>query len=124
MIEEIIRPMSLVLYHNGECSKSKGALKLLIENQIPHTVRWYLADPLTKEELVLLLQKLGLKASDLIRKNENVFKEDYAGKITDESEYFELLVNHPVLMERPIGEMGNRALIARPPERIFELIQY
>ncbi len=113
--------MSLTIYHNGECSKSKGALELLIENNIAHTARYYLLEPLSPEELQNLLAKLGMKPSELVRKNEPLYKEQYEGKSIVEEEWLEVLVNNSVLIERPIVENAEKAIVARPPERIFEM---
>ena len=112
----------VIIYHNGECSKSKGALELLQERGIPHTVRWYLADPLTQRELMELLRKLRMLPSQLIRKNEPLYLAKYQGMEIPETEWFSILIENPVLLERPIVEYGLNALVARPAERIFEII--
>ncbi len=112
----------LIIYHNGICSKSKGALELLQEQNIPHTIRWYLTDPLTKEELQKLLTKLSLKPSEIVRRNEPLFKEKFEGKEIQESEWIELLISHPELIERPIVENASMAVVARPAEKLLELL--
>ena len=112
----------LIIYHNGECSKSKGALEILQEKNIPHKVRWYLSDPLSKEELGSLLQKLSLNAFDIVRKNEPLYKEKFEGKDFTDEEWIEILTANPTLIERPIVEKNGKAIIARPPERIMELL--
>lgn len=112
----------IIIYHNGECSKSKGALEILQEKGIPHEVRWYLADPLTKPELRSLLDKLQMKPSELIRKGEALYKEHYEGKDLDEEEWMEVLLDNPVLLERPIVEKEDIAFISRPPEKVLEII--
>jgi len=112
----------LILYHNGRCSKSRGALEILIEKEIPHTVRWYLTDPLKKTELKALLKKLKMQPSELVRKSEERYKESYKDKDITEKEWLTILVKHPELIERPILERGDKAIVARPPERVFELI--
>jgi len=110
------------IYHNGECSKSKGALEILLERQIPHEVRWYLAEPLSREELQSLLSKLGMKPYELVRKGEPLYLQEYQGKTLADDEWLDVLVSHPVLIERPIVERGDHAIVARPPERVFEII--
>ena len=112
----------LVIYHNGMCSKCHGALELLQEKGIPHTVRWYLTDPLTEDELSALLQKLQMKASDLVRRNEDYFKTNLEDKDFSEEEWIEILVTHPELMQRPIIEHNGKAIVARPAERLFEVV--
>jgi arsenate reductase (glutaredoxin) len=112
----------ITIYHNGMCSKSRGALEILMEKGIQHQVRWYLTDPLNKKELRALLKKLGIKASGLVRKSEALYKEKYEGKLITEQEWLTILKENPVLIERPIVEKGDKAIVARPPERIFELL--
>jgi len=112
----------ITIYHNGECSKCRGALEIMQEQGIPHIVRWYLADPLSMEELSALLKKLGMQASALVRTGEPLYKELCEGKNISEEEWLTILAERPVLIERPIIEKGEKAIIARPPERLFELI--
>jgi arsenate reductase len=112
----------LTIYHNGTCSKSRGALEILQEQNTPHEVRWYLAEPLTKNELQTLLNKLSLQPSELVRRNEPVYKEQFEGKEISEEQWLDILIENPVLIERPIVEKGDKAIIARPPEKIFEII--
>lgn len=112
----------IIIYHNGECSKSRGALELLQEQNIPHQVRWFISDPFSKEELKGLLQKLSMSASELVRRNEQYFKEHLSEKSFSEDEWIEILLDHPELIERPVVERGNVALVARPAERINELL--
>lgn len=112
---------TITIYHNGECSKSKSALGILQESNIPHNTRWYLAEPLTKDELTELLIKLRMQPSELVRRNEPLYKENYEGKEISEQEWLDILVKHPILIERPIVEKGNKAVVARPAERMKEL---
>lgn len=112
----------LVIYHNGTCSKSRSALEILQEQNIPHEVRWYLSEPLTKKELSALLQKLTLQPSEIIRKNEPLYKEQFEGKELSEQEWLDILLENPILIERPIVEKGDKAVVARPPEKLFEII--
>jgi arsenate reductase len=113
---------SITIYHNGECSKCRGALEIMQERGIPHNIRWYLAEPLTKDELSALLQKLAINPSQLVRKSEPLYREQYEGKDISEAEWLDILADNPILIERPIVEKGPVAIVARPPERIFELI--
>ena len=69
-----------------------------------------------------MLKKLGMKPSELVRRGEEVFKENYAGKSLDEEQWLDALVAHPVLIERPIVVRGDRAVIGRPPEKVIELL--
>lgn len=112
----------IIIYHNGRCSKSRGALEILIQQNIPHHVRWYLDEPLNKTELKALLKKLGMRASEMVRKGEELYKEKYAGMEVTEKEWLTILTKNPILIERPIVEKGDKAVIARPAEKIFDII--
>lgn len=112
----------LLLYHNGECSKSKGALELLQDAGADFDVRWYLTEPLNAEELTALLQRLGMSVCDLVRKNEPVYKERFEGRELSEPQWIEAIVEFPALMERPLLQRGDKAIICRPPERIKEFL--
>lgn len=109
------------IYHNPRCSKSRSACALLAERGVDAEVVEYLKTPPTKEELRALLAKLGMKAEDLVRRGEEVFKRDYAGRTLDEEGWIEAMIAHPVLIERPIVVRGERAVVGRPPERVNEL---
>lgn len=120
----ILNTMSdiITIYHNGSCSKCKGALEMLIEQNIPHNVRWYVAEPLSHNELEKLLQKLRVPAFDLVRTGEELYMREFAGKQLSEDQWIDILIAHPGLMQRPIVEKGGKAIIARPPERVLEMI--
>ena len=113
----------MTIYHNGECSKSRGALEILREQRIPHEVRWYIADPLTAEELIALLQKLRMSAKDLVRTSEPYFSANLQGQTLTENDWIAVLLDHPELIERPIVEHGDKAIIARPPERVTSFFE-
>ena len=112
----------ITIYHNGTCSKCRGALEILQEKGIPHNVRWYLAEPLSADELRGLLKKLNIPASQLARKGEPYFIEHLEGKELSEDEWVNELIAHPEILQRPIVVNGGKAIIARPPERIFEVL--
>jgi arsenate reductase len=112
----------LKIYHNGECSKCKGALEILIEKGVAYEPRFYLAEPLSKEELKDLLKKLDLSAKDIVRTSEPLYTEQFDGKVLTDDEWLDVIVENPILLQRPIIEKGDKAIIARPPERVFEMI--
>src|SRR5690242_13500314 len=112
----------ITIYHNGECSKCRGALEIVQEHGIPHNLRWYLAEPLNKQELSRLLIKLGMQPSQLVRKSEPLYKENFEGRNISEDEWLSILVENPVLIERPIVEKSDKAIVARPPERVYEFL--
>lgn len=110
------------IYHNPRCSKSRGACTLLAERGLVPEVVEYLHTPPSADELRALLKKLGIPPEALVRKGEEVFKTHYAGKTLSEEEWIAALIAHPVLIERPIVVVGERAVVARPPEKVLELL--
>ena len=113
--------MSLTVYHNPRCSKSRCALQYLSERKIDFTVVEYLKEPFTKEGIEALLHQLNISPIELIRKNEPEYKENYSlNQITDE-QAIEAMLRFPKLIERPIVVKDGKAIVARPTERIEEL---
>lgn len=110
------------LYHNPRCSKSRSSLELLQEKGIQVDIVKYLEETPTKEALESLLKKLGIKAKELVRKGEKEYKEHFKGKNLTEEEWIAAMVQYPKLIERPIFEKGDKAVIGRPPENVLGLI--
>lgn len=78
---------------------------------------------MTKEELTALLAKMEIQSSELIRKGEAIWKENYKGKTMSEEEYIDAMVAHPKLIQRPIVEMEDKALVCRPPELVLDYLK-
>ncbi|MCB0621618.1 MAG: arsenate reductase (glutaredoxin), partial [Saprospiraceae bacterium] len=93
------------------------------ENGQEPEVILYLQTPPTRKELQALLRKLQIPAESLLRKGEAIYKEHFKGKNLSEEEWIEAMVEHPILIERPIVVQGDRAVIGRPPERVLELLK-
>ena len=110
-----------VLYHNPRCSKSRDALKLLQHAGVEVEVIEYLMTPPTAVQLKSILKKLGMKPEELVRKSEAIYKEQYAGKTLSDAEWIAAMVEHPILIERPLLVKGDRAVVGRPPERVLAL---
>ncbi len=110
------------VYHNTRCSKSRQALLLLQEQGADVEVIEYLKEPPTAATLKSLLQKLGLQPAQLLRKSESMYKEQFAGQDHTDSEWIDIMVKHPVLIERPIVVNGNQAVIGRPPEKVLTIL--
>ena len=114
---------TLRVYHNPGCSKSRGAVSLLRERGAEFEIREYLQEPLDRAELDDLLRRLGVPPSELVRKDSNfealgLDADDY----TTAEAVIALLAAHPKLMQRPIAVRGGRAVIARPSEKVLELL--
>ena len=113
----------LTLYHNPRCSKSRGALELLEARSLTPTVVRYLDEPLDATQIQGLLKKLGLSARQLLRTGEEDYKTLHlADASLSEAQLIAAIAAHPKLMERPILEVGDKAVIGRPPEQILELL--
>lgn len=112
----------IIIYHNGRCSKSRGALEILQEKGVPFQVRWYLTEPLNQKEIKALLKKLGMKASELVRTGEALYKEQFKDQQLTEQQWVKILAENPILIERPIVEKGDKAIVARPPEKVLAFL--
>lgn len=114
----------ITLYHNPRCSKSRAALALLEQNDIDPEIVYYLENPPTSEELQALLDKLEIELDDIIRRSEPEFEELGLGdKSLSKEIKLDLVCKHPRLIQRPIVIKGDRAIIARPPEKVLQLIE-
>jgi arsenate reductase len=97
--------------------------KLLRESGIPFEKVNYYIEPLTKKKLTELIRKMNVKPRDLLRKGETIYKElDLASKDLSDAELIGLMVEHPDLLQRPIVERGDRAVLGRPTENVKELL--
>jgi arsenate reductase (glutaredoxin) len=112
----------ITIYHNPRCSKSRETLEILNKQKEEVKVIEYLKTPPDKKELIEILKRLGIKASQLVRKSEVLYKEKYSGKEISESEWLKILVRNPGLIERPIVLKGKRAIIGRPPLIVSEIL--
>ena len=113
----------LTLYHNPRCSKSRGALELLEARGLTPNVVRYLETPLNAGQIKALLGKLGISARQLLRTGEDEYKMlQLADESLSEAQLIDAIVQHPKLMERPILEVGDKAVIGRPPENVLELL--
>jgi len=113
----------LTLYHNPRCSKSRGALELLEARGLTPTVVRYLETPLDAEQLQALLAKLKLSARQLLRTGEDEYKTlNLADASLSETQLIAAIAAHPKLMERPILETADKAVIGRPPEKVLEIV--
>lgn len=97
-------------------------MSLLKEHKIKPDVFLYTETPPTEEEIKSVLKKLGIKAEELIRKKEKIYKEKFDGKKMTEEKWIKAMVKFPVLIERPIVIKGNKAVIGRPTEKILEIL--
>ena len=115
--------MKVTIFHNPQCSKSRGALGILTERRVVHDVVEYLKTPPDRVTLARILALLGGPPGALVRRDAR-YKElglreaDHATR----EQVIDLLLRHPALMERPVVIAGDQAVIGRPPERVLQLL--
>ena len=114
--------MSLLVYHNGACSKCKELTEILNESGQEVKYKFYLHEPMSVEELKLLLQKLDVPVTEIVRRTEPQFEAGYAGKELSEIEWLQAVVDNPVVLQRPIVVNGDKAIIARPAQKVLEIL--
>lgn len=114
--------INVTLYHHSRCSKSRAALALLQDRGITPTVIDYINNPLSERELIDLLNTLTLTAVDLIRKKDPLFREQSLDKNASEADCLHAMLREPRLIERPIVITPQGACVARPPERLLEIL--
>ncbi len=111
----------IVIYEKSTCSKCRLAIELLNEHGVPYRRVRYHNEPLTKEKLKELIGKIGVSSRELLRTNEPEYQKlNLADKTLSDEVLIEAMITHPNLMQRPILERGDRAIIGRPSERIIE----
>jgi len=113
--------MALTLWHNPRCSKSRQALQLLEEAGAKPKLRLYLKEPPNEDEMMLLLAALSKPASEIVRRGEAIFKENSL-KHASEDALLAAMIKHPILIERPIAVLGDKAVVGRPPEDVLKLL--
>ncbi|MBY0487416.1 MAG: arsenate reductase (glutaredoxin) [Flavobacteriaceae bacterium] len=112
----------ITVYHNPRCGKSRECLAFLETSNKSYEVIKYLENPLTFKELEAIIKKLAIHPIELIRTKETIWIEKFKGKKLSDKEIIQSMVDFPILMERPIAVNGNKAVIARPFEKIKEII--
>lgn len=114
---------SITIYQKPTCTTCRRVYTILKEAGIDFEAVNYHTDPLSKNELKSLLKKMRMPAADLLRKKESVYKKlGLAGKKLSEEKLIDLMVRYPDLIQRPIVEKGDRALLARPAETISRIL--
>lgn len=115
--------MSVKIYHNPRCAKSRETLKLLQEKGIQPEIIEYLKHPPTTEELTEILSKLGLQPRQLMRIKEAEYKENgLDDKSLSDAELIEAMIRIPKLIERPIVLTDGKAAVGRPPEAVLAIL--
>lgn len=115
--------MTVTIYHNPRCSKSRQTLALLEEQGAAAEIIFYLENPPSTDELKNILGMLGKAPRELMRKGEAAYKELGLGdgSLSDEA-LIKAMAQNPILIERPIVVNGNKAAIGRPPESVLDIL--
>ena len=113
--------MTATIYHNPKCSTSRKTLDLLRDNGIEPTVVQYLKTPPTRAELVKMIKAAGIDARSAVRKRESLYSELNLADATDD-QLLDAMAEHPILIERPfvVTEKGTR--LARPIDKVREIL--
>jgi arsenate reductase len=109
--------------HNNTCSKSRAILEHLDENNVAFEIIDFMEQPLSEIELKTVLKKLNTDVQGLIRKNDQLYKEKFAGKEYSDDEWITILSENPSLIQRPILIKGSVAMVGRPIENVRFFIE-
>ena len=112
----------ITIYHNNRCRKSREGLEILQKSGKAYTIKEYLKDVPSKNELKALIELLGINPLELVRTNEAVWKENYKNKPLTDDDIIVAMLENPKLIERPIVIHGTKAVVGRPPVKILEII--
>ena len=110
------------IYHNNRCGKSRAGLKLVEDSGKEYQVINYLETVPTFEELKKIIDMLGIRPIELVRKNETIWKEKFKNKDFSDKELINIMIENPKLIERPIVVKNEKAVIGRPTEKILEIL--
>ncbi len=118
-----MQEMSVDIYHNPRCSKSRATLELLEARGVEPSVIEYLKEPPDAIELRQILDLLGISARQLLRTGEAPYKQlGLQNPSLSEDQIIEAILKFPILMERPIVIANGKARIGRPPESVLEIL--
>lgn len=115
--------MSVIIYHNPKCSKSRQTLALLEKYGVTPTIIEYLKTPPPAKKLKEILTQLGMVPRDLMRKKEAIYSEcELNNPDLSEDDLIGFMIKHPVLIERPIVLANAKAALGRPPEQVLKIL--
>ena len=115
--------MSVTIYHNPKCSKSRQTLELLRGKGVTPTIIEYLKTPPTAEKLKEILAQLEIAPRDLLRKKEDEYSEcKLDNSSLSDDDLINFMIEHPTLIERPIVLANGKAALGRPPEQVLDIL--
>jgi arsenate reductase len=113
--------MTVTIHHNPGCSNSRGALEIIRSQGIEPAIVEYLKTPLSRDELVALVQKMGVPLREVVRTKEAVYAELGLERADDDA-LLNAIAAHPILLNRPIVVTPKGARLCRPPELVRDLL--
>jgi arsenate reductase len=115
--------VSVTIYHNPRCSKSRATLALLEEKGVEPQIVEYLGTPPSRDEMIRILEGLAMAPRDLMRKNEKPYTELNLGDDSmGRDALIDAILENPILMERPVVVKDGKYAIGRPPENVLEIL--
>ncbi|MBI3135859.1 MAG: arsenate reductase (glutaredoxin) [Bacteroidetes bacterium] len=111
------------MLHHPYCTKSCAALDFVKANELNVTVIDLTVRKPDRPFLIDLLKKLGIPAFELVRTSEPVYRKKFEGKTLSEDEWIDAIVAHPILLQRPVFIDGDKAVIGRPVEKVYDLLK-
>lgn len=113
----------LTIYQKPTCTTCRKVMKMIQKAGVDFDAINYYIDPIPKTKLKELLKKMGISATELLGTKEEIYKKlKLAEKKLSDDQIIDLMVKYPDLIQRPILEKGERAILARPPERVKEIL--
>jgi arsenate reductase len=110
------------IWHNPRCGKSRQTLSLLRERGVDPTIREYLKDTPDASEIERVLSLLRVEPRALMRTKEDVYKQLGLADVTDPTALIRAMVEHPILIERPVVIHDGKAALGRPPEAVLSIL--
>ena len=106
------------IYHNSRCGKSRNCVAFIEESKYEYEIINYLTNPPTMEELSIIIEKLKIKPIDLVRQKEKNWVKNFRDLNLNEQQIVQTMVENPILIERPIVILGDKAIIGRDLENV------
>ncbi len=110
------------IYHNSRCGKSRNCLAFVENSKKEFEVINYLINPPSYEELSDIIEKLNIRPIELVRQKEKIWIENFKDQKMNDEQIIQAMISNPILIERPIVIMGNKAIIGRDLEKVAEFI--
>jgi len=112
----------ITIYHNPRCSKSRESIAFMEQQGVAYKIIKYLDANLTSSDIKALLQKLNFSPIELVRTKDSFWQENFASQTLSDDDIVQAMVTHPQIIERPVVVNGSKAIVARPTEKIYQIL--